>query len=61
MARTLARFSITEAGDDYLLHIEDDNGDTFEITATYDQLDVIVEAIDEHLDEDAEELDEVND
>ena len=60
MARTLARFSISESGDDYLLHIEDDSGETFEITATYDQLDLIVEAIDEHLDEDADELDEVD-
>lgn len=61
MARTLARFSISESGEDYLLHIEDDGGEMFEITATYDQLDLIVEAIDEHLDEDAEELDEVDD
>jgi hypothetical protein len=59
MARTLAHFTITESGDDYLLHIEDDAGETVELTATYDQLDVIVEAIDAHLDEDAEEMDEV--
>lgn len=61
MARKLAKFTITEAGDDYMLHIEDDAGETIEITATYDQLDVLVEAIDEHLDEDAEEMDEVED
>lgn len=59
MARTLARFTISEAGEDYKLHIEDEDGETFEIVATYEQLDLIVESIDEHLDEDAEELDEV--
>lgn len=61
MARNLANFTITESGDDYLLHIEDDAGEKIEITATYDQLDLLVEAIDAHLDEDAEEMDEVED
>ena len=59
MARTLTKFTITEAGDDYSLHIEDDAGETIEFTATYDQLDLLVEEIDRHLDEDAEEMDEV--
>jgi hypothetical protein len=59
MARTLANFTITVSGDDYLLHLEDAAGETIEITATYDQLDLLVEAIDAHLDEDAEEMDEV--
>lgn len=60
MARTLARFTITDAGDDYMLHIEDEAGETIEITATYEQLDLIAESIDEHLDEDAdfEEIEE---
>ncbi|MBV8973238.1 MAG: hypothetical protein JO290_13215 [Sphingomonadaceae bacterium] len=61
MPRKLTQFTITEAGDDYLLHIEDDAGETIEFTATYDQLDVLVEAIDRHLDADAEEMDEVED
>ena len=59
MAKTLSKFTITESGDDYMLHIEDDAGETIEFVATYDQLDLLVEAIDEHLDEDAEEMDEV--
>ena len=59
MARNLAHFTITEAGEDYLIKIEDDAGEVLEITATYEQLDLIVETIDDHLDEDAEELDEV--
>ena len=59
MARALARFTITDTGDDYTLHIEDDSGETIEITATFEQLDLIAEAIDEHLDEgDFEEVDE---
>ena len=44
MARTLARFTITDAGDDYMLHIEDEAGETIEITATYEQLDLIAGA-----------------
>ena len=61
MPKTLTNFTITESGEDYLLHIEDDAGETIEFTATYDQLDVLVETIDAHLDEDAEEMDEVDD
>ncbi len=61
MPRKLTQFNITESGDDYLLHIEDDAGETIEFVATYDQLDVLVEAIDQHLDADAEEMDEVED
>ena len=60
MAKTLTNFTITAAGDDYVLHIEDDAGETIEFTATYDQLDLLVEEIDKHLDEDAEEMDEVD-
>lgn len=61
MARKLTKFTISEDGEDYLLHIEDDGGETIEFSATYDQLDLLVEAIDQHLDEDAEEMDEVED
>lgn len=61
MPKTLTNFTITESGEDYLLHIEDDAGETIEFTATYDQLDLLVETIDAHLDEDAEEMDEVDD
>jgi len=61
MPKTLTNFTITESGEDYLLHIEDDAGETIEFTATYDQLDLLVEEIDRHLDEDADEMDEVED
>lgn len=61
MARTLSRFTITEDGEDYLLNIEDDSGETLEITATYEQLDIIAEALIEHLDADDDDLDEDED
>lgn len=48
MARTLAQFSITPDSDgDYTLHLEDDDGETLEFTASFEQLDLIVEAIEE--------------
>jgi len=56
MARSLSRFTITEDGEDYLLTIEDDGGETLELTATYDQLDVIAEALIEHLDADEDDM-----
>ncbi len=56
MAQMLSRFTITEDGENYLLTIEDDGGETLELTATYEQLDVIAEALIEHLDADEDEL-----
>ncbi len=57
MARTLAQFTITADGDgDYTLHLEDDDGETLEFTASYEQLDLIVEAIEEQLDVDEEDV-----
>ncbi len=60
MAQMLTRFTITEDGENYLLTIEDDGGETLELSATYEQLDVIAEALIEHLDADEDEL-EVDD
>ena len=57
MARTLAQFTITPDGDgDYTLHLEDDDGETLEFAASYEQLDLIVEAIEEQLESDEDEL-----
>lgn len=57
MARTLAQFTITADGDgDYTLHLEDDDGETLEFTASFEQLDLIVEAIEEQLDDDEEDV-----
>lgn len=55
MAKALAQFTITRAGEDYMLHIEDESGDTLELSATYEQLDLISEAIDESLDFDEDD------
>lgn len=60
MAGVLARFTIEPAGDDYTIHIEDDDGETVEFTATAEQLDLIQEAIEEHLESDYEDLDELD-
>jgi len=55
MAKTLSQFTISSQGEDYVLHIETDDGGRMDVNATYEQLDLISEAIDERLDEDEEE------
>jgi hypothetical protein len=64
MAKALAHFTITRTGEEYLLLLEDEDGDTIEFTADFDQLDQITEAIDEQLsldDDDALDADEDED
>ncbi len=39
--KKLAKFTITEAGEGFNLHIEDEAGHVLELLATRDQLDVI--------------------
>jgi hypothetical protein len=53
MSKTLGQFSITREADGYVLHLEDDDGETVEYSATVDQLDEITMAI-----EDLEAVDE---
>ncbi|HEX8301220.1 hypothetical protein [Sphingomonas sp.] len=56
MARTLSQFTITPDGQgDYTLSFEDDDGETIDFTASFEQLDLIVEAIEELLDTDEED------
>ncbi|WP_447727632.1 hypothetical protein [Sphingomonas koreensis] len=56
MARTLSSFTIAADGNgDYLVSIEDEDGETIELTATYEQLDMLGEAIEDTLDEDEED------
>ena len=56
MAKGLSSFSVTADGNgDYLISIEDDDGETTEFTASYEQLDLISESIDDALDEDEED------
>ena len=47
--KTLAKFSIAEAGQEFSLHIEDDAGHVLEFRATRDQIDLIVDRLDEIL------------
>ncbi len=62
MARTLAQFTITpDSSGDYTLHLEDEDGETIEFTAGFEQLDLIVEAIEEQLDNDEEDALAVDD
>lgn len=62
MARTLSQFTITPDGNgDYVLSLEDDDGETVDFTASFDQLDLITEAIDDVLDEDEDDMLSVDD
>ncbi len=53
MSKVLGQFSITREADGYVLHLEDDDGETVDYSATVDQLDEITMAI-----EDLEVIDE---
>lgn len=55
MAKTLAQFSIKRSGEDYLLTLTDEEGDSTKFTADYDQLDLIAEAIEEQLNSDEDD------
>ena len=50
--KKLARFTITEAGEDFSLHIQDEAGHVLELSATRDQVDVIADKLDELLSQD---------
>ena len=56
--KKLAKFTITEAGDGFNLHIEDDAGHVLELSATRDQIDIIDETLEELL-EKGDDADEV--
>jgi hypothetical protein len=58
-AKALAKFTISGDAGGYRLHIEDDGGDTLELTATAEQLDLIAETVDALLgdDDSADEVD----
>jgi len=57
MAKALSRFTIERDGDEYLLNIEDEDGDTLALTASFEQLDLISESLEEHLAFDADDPD----
>ena len=51
-AKTLEKFTITESGDGFSLHIEDETGQVLELTATREQIDLIADTLDELLSRD---------
>lgn len=56
MAKLLTQFTIARAtGGDYLLSIDTDDGETLEFEASYEQLDLMVEALDEQLNSDEDD------
>lgn len=61
MVKSLAHFTITPSADGYELRIEDDGGDTLELRATWDQLDLISEEINAQLNAAEEEATSVED
>jgi len=50
MAKALESFTATPTEDGYLIRMEDEDGDALEVVASFDQLDLIVEEIDQYLD-----------
>lgn len=61
MTGKLAGLTITRSGADYLIALDVADGEPIEVLATYDQLDLISEAIDEQLDNDEEDALEIDD
>lgn len=54
MSKILAQFTISRSRDGYVLHLEDEDGDTTDFKATYEQLDLISEAVEDQLSTDEE-------
>lgn len=54
MPSRLTSFTIDNDGDDYVIRLESEGGEPLELAATYDQLDLISETIDEKLNADEE-------
>lgn len=59
--KQLTRFSIDVRDEDFLLTLEDDSGQKHEFAASPEQLDAVIDALDELLSENEEELFEVED
>lgn len=56
----LKRFHIEQDDDMFVIRLEDDAGGSYAVTATHDQIDLILDSLDDALDadEDAEGLEE---
>ena len=55
MADKISAFEIKRSGEDYLIRFETEGGPSLELGASYEQLDLIAEAIDAQLDGDEED------
>lgn len=58
--RQLAKFSISVREDDFVLHLEDDAGEALDFAASPEQLDAVIDALDDLLSENEEEMFEVD-
>lgn len=59
--RQLAKFSISVRETDFVLHLEDEAGEAVDFAASPEQLDTVIDALDELLSENEEDLFEVED
>lgn len=55
MSNKLSGFTVEPLDEGYLIQVEQEDGDAIELTATYDQLDMIAQTIDDLLDKDEED------
>ena len=58
--RQLAKFSISVREDDFVLHLEDDAGEALDFAASPEQLDAVIDALDDLLSENEEDMFEVD-
>lgn len=58
--KSLTKFTVSEAGEGYTLHIESEGGDKLDLSATAEQLDLIAETVDSLLSKDEGAVDEVD-
>jgi hypothetical protein len=54
--RQLARFAISPRNEDFVIHLEDEAGEKLEFCASPEQLDAVIDALDEMLNEHEEEF-----
>ena len=59
--RQLAKFSISVREEDFVLHLEDDAGQAVDFATSPEQLDAVIDALDELLADNEEELFEIED
>ena len=59
--RQLAKFSISVREEDFVLHLEDETGQAEDFAASPEQLDAVIDALDDLLSENEEDVFEVED